>query len=71
MTVRNIHEARPGSAWDQYQKAGHAWREQNPDANNIAMLAAAKEFGATDSWCDAIAITKYKAFIERARKGTK
>jgi hypothetical protein len=35
------------------------------------MLAAAKEFGATDSWCDAISITKYKAFIERARKGAK
>ena len=71
MTIRNIHEARPGSAWHQYQEAGHAWRADNPDANNIAMLAAAKEFGDTDSWCDAIAIVKYTAFIERARKGAK
>lgn len=71
MTIRNIHQARPGSAWHQYQEAGHAWRADNPEANVWDMRAAARAFADTDSWCDAIAIVKYTAFVERARKGAK
>jgi|TARA_R110000803_G_scaffold209875_1_gene280282 hypothetical protein len=71
MTIRNIHEARPGSAWDQYQKAGHAWRADNPDADKWDVRAAARAFAASDSWCDAIAAVKCAAFNEGARKGAK
>ena len=64
--IRNMHEAKPGSAWDDWQKAGRDWRAQTWATSKGALLVAANAYasgrGLGESWRDTIK----QAFIEGA-----
>ena len=56
--IRNIYEAKPGSAWHDWQKAGRDWRAQtwanSPGALLVAANAYASERGLGEDWRDTI-----------------
>jgi hypothetical protein len=64
--TRNINEAKPGSAWDTWRKAGAEWRAQTwangPGALLIAANAYASGCDLGENWRDTIK----RAFIEGA-----
>ena len=64
--IRNIHEAKTGSACDTWRKDGREWRAQtwatNPGALLIAANAYASERGLGENWRDLIK----RSFIEGA-----
>jgi hypothetical protein len=66
--IRNINEAKPGSAWDTWRKAGKEWREQTWATTPGALLVAANCYasehvmGLGENWRDTIKL----AFMEGA-----
>jgi len=73
--TRNINEAKPGSAWDTWRKAGQEWRAQtrqwgapkwagSPGALALAANAYASERGLGENWRDTIK----RAFMEGAAR---
>jgi hypothetical protein len=63
--TRNIHEAKPGSAWDTWQQAGREWRAQTWSTGKGALLVAANCF-ATGSYGSNEREAMKRAFIEGA-----
>lgn len=47
--MRNINEAKPGSAWDTWQKAGAKWRKETYATSKGAVLVAANAFASGQS----------------------
>jgi hypothetical protein len=64
--IRNINEAKPGSACDTWRKAGAEWRAQTWSTGPGALLIAANAYasgrGLGENWRDTIK----RAFIEGA-----
>jgi hypothetical protein len=64
MTVRSIHTCKPGSAWDTWQKAGAAWRVDNPTADDAAAISAATDYAQIGGYPDLGKSARYRAFME-------
>ena len=63
--IRNIHKAKPGSAWDTWQKAGAKWRKETWATSEGALLVAANAFASVES-SDIGRDAMKRAFIEGA-----
>lgn len=63
--IRNINTAKPGSAWDTWQKAGKQWRMETWATGKGALLIAANAF-ASGEINYGVRDAKKRAFIEGA-----
>ena len=66
MTIRNINEAKPGSAWDTWRKAGIEWANQTYATSPGAVMLAATAFAHDDSRAGLRKDAIKRAFIEGA-----
>ena len=66
MTIRSFNEAKPGSAWDTWRKAGIEWRNQTYATSKGAILLAATIFAHEGDYPDIGKDARKRAFIEGA-----
>lgn len=66
MTIRSFNEAKPGSAWDTWRKAGIEWASQTNATSKSAMLMAATSFAHEGDCAGLRKDARKRAFIEGA-----